>query len=78
MAEQIDKKYLAGLKYKSSEKDKESGAFVSTKRQLQPADVLDWAEKGDTVIIVTADGQKHKVSKKAAEKSKPEGDGEQK
>ena len=76
MAEQIDKKYLAGLKFKSSKKDKESGAFVPTERALQPADVLDWKDKGDTVVIVTADGKKHTVNKKAAEKGKAKGEAE--
>ena len=67
-AEQIDKKLLAGLKFKSSEKGEEGG-YVPTKRPLTPADVLDWKDNGASVTIVAADGQKHIVDKK----SKPEG-----
>ena len=33
-------------------------------RQATPEDVLDWTEKGDSVAIVTRDGEKHSVAKK--------------
>lgn len=67
MAKPIDAKYLKGLVYRSSnpEKSEEGVRHVPTKRDLEPADVLDWKDNGDTVTIVTADGQKHVVSKKA-------------
>lgn len=67
MAEAIDKKYLAGLKYKSStaKKTEEGVRFIPTERALTPADVLDWKDNGPTVTIVTADGRKHTVDKNA-------------
>jgi len=77
MAEQIDKKLLTGLKFRSSKKASEGGGFVPTERNLAPADVLNWKDNGDTVTIVTKDGKKHVVNKKAAEKSKPESGGEE-
>jgi len=61
--EAIDKKFLAGLKYRSSKPAKEGGGSVPTERALTPADVLDWNEKGSIVTIVTADGQKYKIDK---------------
>jgi hypothetical protein len=57
--EAIDKKYLAGLKFRTA-KDGEP-----VKRNLTPADVLDWKDKGGTVVIVTGDGQKYTVDKNA-------------
>jgi urease accessory protein UreE len=71
MAETIDRKYLAGLKYRSSKPVKTEGGVrhQATERALQPGDVLDWKDTGAAVVIVTADGQKHVVEKKAAEKA---------
>lgn len=63
MTEQIDKKYLAGLKFCSSKPAKEG--YVPTERNLNPSDVLDWKDNGDTVTIVTADGKKYAVNKNA-------------
>lgn len=65
MAKPIDEKYLAGLVFKSSKQKKtdEGTANVPTERPLTQADVLDWKDNGPTVTIVTADGQKHLVSK---------------
>ena len=71
-AEQIDKKLLAGLVFKSSraKKTDEGTTNIPTERTLTPADVLDWKDTGANVIIVTADGQKYTVNKKSAEKGK--------
>jgi len=75
MAEAIDKKFLAGLTFRTSNAKKVQGEdgtkvqHVPVERPLKPADVLDWVEKDDTVVIVAADGRKHEVSKKAAEKA---------
>lgn len=81
MAEQaIDGKFLKGLTFRSSKPVKDGDGNIKhqpTERALKPSDVLDWTEKGDTVVIVTADGQKHTVDKKAAEKA-GKGEGEQK
>lgn len=63
--EAIDKKLLAGLKFRSSEKSENGEGFTPTKRALTPADVLDWKDNGTSVTIVTADGQKYNVSKTA-------------
>lgn len=70
--EPIDKKYLAGLKWRSSKPVKDGEGKVTNQpveRNLQPADVLDWKDQGATVVIVTSDGRKHQVEKKAAEKA---------
>ena len=76
MAEQtIDGKYLRGLVFRSSKAVKgEDGSvkYQPTERKLQVGDVLDWADQGETVVIVTADGKKHLVNKKAAEKAPAE------
>lgn len=70
MAKAIDAKYLKGLVYRSSafEKDKENGTtrHLPVKRDLTPEDVLDWKDNGSTITLVTADGQKYVVEKKAA------------
>lgn len=71
MSEAIDKKLLAGLKFRSSKPGKDGG-FVPTERNLTPGDVLDWAENGSVVTIVTADGQKYKVDKNAKGKAPAE------
>lgn len=67
-AESIDKKLLEGLVFKSSKPKKGDNGTVNvpTERPLTPADVLDWKDNGAAVVIVTADGQKHTVAKKAA------------
>lgn len=67
-AETIDKKHLEGLVFKSSKPKKtETGTVnVPTERALTPDDVLDWKDSGGSVNIVTADGQKYTVTKKAA------------
>ncbi|MBC8018604.1 MAG: hypothetical protein H7X83_08815 [Verrucomicrobia bacterium] len=66
MARAIDAKYLEGLLFKSSKQKKTEDGLVNipTERQLTPADVLDWKDNGPSLTIVTADGQKHVVSKK--------------
>jgi len=74
MAEQaIDRKFLKGLTFRSSKTVKgEDGSkkYQATERALTPSDVLDWLDKGETVVVVTADGRKYEVNKKAAEKAK--------
>lgn len=79
MAErQIDAKYLKGLKFRTSEakKVKENGAdktkYIPVERDLTQDDVLDWKDNGDSVTIVTKDGQKYGVSK-SPDKDKKEG-----
>lgn len=76
--EAIDKKFLAGLKHRSSKQKskEEKNVFIPTERPLQPGDVLDWSEKGNILTIVTADGQKHKVNKNKPGKAEPEEGGE--
>lgn len=69
--EPIDKKYLAGLKWRSSKQVKDGKGKVTNQpveRALQPADVLDWKDQGATVVIVTSDGRKHQVDKKSVTK----------
>ncbi len=65
----IDARYLKGLKFHSAESKTvvEDGRkvkkFMPTERPLEPEDVLSWKDKGDSVVIVTADGRKVTVSK---------------
>jgi len=71
--EQIDKKYLKGLKFRSSKARDvkgEDGRKIKqrfpTERPLTPADVLSWKDTGASIVLVTADGQKVTVEKSAA------------
>ncbi len=71
MAERIDPKYLEGLKFnfaeqrKSNKDGREVVTNIPQQRALTANDVLDWKDCGDKVVIVTADGQKITVPKKA-------------
>lgn len=81
----IDAKLLKGLTFKTAEiretKDENSGKPIKkslpVERALKPADVLDWKDLGDTVVIVAKDGRKYRVEKEAgdAPKGKKGGDG---
>lgn len=65
----IDPKYLAGLKYRTSEArkggpgDDDSTIHVPVERDLTPADVLDWVVVNDQVNFITADGKSVTVPK---------------
>lgn len=63
--EPIPFEYLDGLVFRSSKSKKtETGKVnVPTERPLTPEDVLTWKDNGETVTIITADGQKHTVDK---------------
>lgn len=69
MAEKIDWKLLKGLKYKTSEGKRvnEDGRnvmkYAPVERPMRPEDVLSWKDNGQTVTMVTADGQKLTVEK---------------
>jgi hypothetical protein len=71
MAKPIDKKYLAGLTFRTSKEKKVKGEngtkvqHVPEERDLTPEDVLDWKDTGTAVVIVTADGCKYTVEKPA-------------
>jgi len=66
----FDKKWLEGLKYRTSEAKtvEEEGRkvrkFVPSVRALKVDDVLSWKDCGSSVVLVTADGQKVTVPKK--------------
>lgn len=70
MEKPIDKKYLAGLTFRTADthKVKEDGEtrvrHQAVERELTQAEVLDWADHGASVVIVAADGRKHQVAKK--------------
>jgi urease accessory protein UreE len=69
MAKKIDQKFLKGLKLHFAEqrKSKKDGRDVvqniPQERPLTQDDILDWKDYGDTVVIVTADGQKYTIDK---------------
>lgn len=66
----IDTKWLKGLTFRTSESRtvREDGQTVvrhfPVERALKPENVLDFKEYGTEIIIVAADGQKHRVVKK--------------
>lgn len=70
----IDPKYLRGLKFKSSvgkkvtDDGREVMKYSSVERPMLPGDVLDWKDRGDNIVLVTADGQKLTVSKEKENK----------
>ena len=67
MENKLDKRYLKGLKFNGKqivEKGKKKTQPFS--RALLESDVLSYVDKGDVVIIVAADGKKHRVNKTAA------------
>lgn len=79
MAKAIEAKFLVGLmiavlveKKIKGEKGEEVRK-VPVERELTPDDVLDWKDKGDAIVIVAADGQKHVVSKRASAPGDPDG-----
>lgn len=76
MPEKIDSKYLKGLRFRSSdpvkgrsEDGQETIKHIPNERALKIEDVLDWKDCGTEVVIVAADGQKHRVAKKEDKKN---------
>lgn len=63
--EPIPAEYLTGLVFRSSKPKKTDTGKVNlpTERPLTPADVLNWKDNGETVTIITADGQKYTADK---------------
>lgn len=68
--DQIDKKYLKGLKFLTSKTKEVPGKdgqkirqHIPYERALMPEDVLSWNETKDTIILATADGRKLTVEK---------------
>ena len=65
----IDPKYLSGIKFRTAEAKKvkvdgvDKTRYTPVERDLKPADVMDWADKGDSIMIATTDGRKHIVEK---------------
>lgn len=66
----IDQKFLKGLKFKGAERKiiekdgRKTVQGVPYERPLKPEDVIGMKDNGDSIVIVTADGQKYTVSKK--------------
>ena len=57
-------KFFTGATKEVTEKDgRKHVQSTPFKRPLTEADVLDWADKGSSVVIVAADSQKHIVKK---------------
>jgi len=71
MAEAIDKKYLEGLIFRESvrkvteENGETKTGFAVAERPLELGDILGSRETKTELIIVTADGQKYTIAKKA-------------
>lgn len=66
----FDKKWLEGLKFKTSEPREVKGEdgrpgkqHIPKERALRQEDILSWKDNGNSVVLVTADGQKYTVSK---------------
>lgn len=67
----LDPALLKGLKFRGAElknvTDRDTGVVkeksIPFERALTVDDVLDWFDKGDSVVLVTADGQKFTVKK---------------
>lgn len=62
--------WLKGLVFTGANKEeakKEDGRkriqYTPFKRPLTEADIVDWRDKGDSVVIVAADGKKYTVKK---------------
>ena len=66
---QIEKKYLEGLIFSTSRPEKynhegvEKVRHIPVTRELTEKEILDWAIVGNEVVIVAADGKKHRVKK---------------
>ncbi len=75
-ADVLDEKYLKGLTFQTSEKrtvreeNKLVERFYPKELPLAPEHVLDVKDVGDALIIVAADGRKHRVAKKAEKAEK--------
>lgn len=74
---QIDEKWLKGLKYRTAKREKVEAEGAEKKYRnvpviepLTPDKVLAWNDRGTEIVIVSADGKKHIVSKKAAQAEK--------
>jgi hypothetical protein len=67
----LNPQWLKGLTYRGTtakpveEDGRKKVTYVTFERPLEAGDVLDWKDKGTTVVIVTKDGRKYSVSKKA-------------
>lgn len=64
-AADFDKKWLKGLKFSTTKVEKIDGKEkrVPVVRLLTEAEVLSWRIDGKQVVIVAADGKKHRVEK---------------
>ncbi len=69
MAGKINPKWLEGLEFRmkriEKKKDRETGQAVEIfqTRPVTAGDVLSVREDGDVVVIIVADGRKHRVAK---------------
>lgn len=69
-SKKIDKKWLNGLDFRNTKMEKVKGDDGKPKQvrtrvvvPLTEDNVLDWKEYGNEVVIVAADGRKHRVKK---------------
>jgi len=66
----FDRKWLEGLKFRTSEAREMKGddgragkQHIPKERALKQEDILDWKDLGNSVVFVTGDGQKYTVNK---------------
>ncbi len=65
MAKPINKKYLAGLTFRTNQviDGADGRRFIPVERELTQDDVLNWREEGSVLVIITADGRKQRVER---------------
>jgi hypothetical protein len=66
----FDRKWLNGLKFSTTRIEKVKGEDGKVEKKIMPVirplkedDLLDWKVRGNQVVLVAADGQKHRVEK---------------
>ena len=77
MADGVKKEWLDGLKFRDRKATTEvvggrrKVTYTAVERPLRTEDVLNFTETETSVVLVTADGQKLTVAKKAEKKDPP-------
>jgi hypothetical protein len=78
--EGVKPEWLLGLAFTTSEAKKvekdgrKSTTFIPVERPLKEGDLVDWKDKGDSVVLVAGDGKKYTVKKSGSAFSEKSGD----